>query len=46
MSRLLESGVDIRTIHKLLGHKNLSSTMIYTHIAQEINIKSPLEQLD
>lgn len=44
-THLLESGVDIRTIQKLLGHKNLSSTMIYTHIAQEINIKSPLEQL-
>jgi integron integrase len=44
-THLLESGVDIRTIQKLLGHKNLSSTMIYTHIAQEINIKSPLERL-
>ena len=44
-THLLESGGDIRTVQKLLGHKNLSSTMIYTHVAQEMNIKSPLEQL-
>jgi integron integrase len=31
-AHLLESGVDIRTIQKLLGHKNLTSTMIYTQL--------------
>ena len=30
--RLLQSGVDIRTPQKLLGHKNLASTKIYTQL--------------
>lgn len=33
-SHLLENGVDIRTIQQLLGHRSLSSTMIYTHVAK------------
>jgi site-specific recombinase XerD len=29
---LLEGGYDIRTVHELLGHKDVKTTMIYTHV--------------
>jgi integrase/recombinase XerD len=46
-THLLESGIDIRKIQKLLGHKNLRTTQIYTQIAKSDleNIKSPLDNL-
>ncbi|MBW8003550.1 MAG: integron integrase [Planctomycetes bacterium] len=45
---LVESGYDIRTIQELLGHSNVSTIMIYTHISRcnKLGVISPMDQLD
>ena len=46
-AHLLQRGTDIRTIQQLLGHHDLTTTMIYTHILQQggYGVQSPLDDL-
>jgi site-specific recombinase XerD len=47
-THLLQQGYDIRTVQALLGHNDVNTTMVYTHVLNRgrLGVRSPLHDID